>query len=117
METKETTVTERLAAQRILPSSDIPPHQFLFCWHSIPCFARGELVAVTGKAKSGKTYLNSILMAVAGIDSDNRLAINSSFSGLPQRNPSFKVSPFEKGPGGFGNRTLGLTRSRDKTIF
>ena len=60
------------------------------------CFARGELVAVTGKAKSGKTYLNSILMAVAGIDSDNRLAINSSFSGLPQLNPSFKAPPLKK---------------------
>ena len=57
---------DRLQKQRILPSSEIPPHEFLFTWHDIPCFARGELVAVTGKAKSGKTYLNSILMAVAG---------------------------------------------------
>ena len=55
--------------QRILPSSDIPPHDFLFTWHDMPCFARGELVAVTGKAKSGKTYLNSILMAAAGVPS------------------------------------------------
>ena len=57
------TTYERLERQRILPSSDIPPHEFLFRWHDIPCFARGELVALTGKAKSGKTYLNSILMA------------------------------------------------------
>lgn len=62
----EPTITERLAAQRILPGSDIPPHQFLFEWNNIPCFARGELVAITGKAKSGKTYFNSLLMAVAG---------------------------------------------------
>lgn len=55
-----------LQKQRILPSSEIPPHEFLFTWHDIPCFARGELVAVTGKAKSGKTYLNSILMSAAG---------------------------------------------------
>lgn len=65
METNECTF-DRLQKQRILPSSEIPPHEFLFTWHDIPCFARGELVAVTGKAKSGKTYLNSILMAVAG---------------------------------------------------
>ena len=69
MESANSSITERLAAQRILPSSDIPPHDFLFTWHNIPCFARGELVAVTGKAKSGKTYLNSILMAVAGRES------------------------------------------------
>ena len=65
MELYESSI-DRLLRQRILPSSDIPPHDFLFTWHDIPCFARGELVAVTGKAKSGKTYLNSILMAVAG---------------------------------------------------
>jgi len=65
MELYESTF-DRLLKQRILPSSDIPPHDFLFTWHDIPCFARGELVAVTGKAKSGKTYLNSILMAAAG---------------------------------------------------
>ena len=65
---------DRLLKQRILPSSDIPPHDFLFTWHDIPCFARGELVAVTGKAKSGKTYLNSILMASAGVE---QLRVNS----------------------------------------
>ena len=64
---------DRLLKQRILPSSDIPPHDFLFTWHDIPCFARGELVAVTGKAKSGKTYLNSILMAAAGAPQNERL--------------------------------------------
>ena len=68
MELYETTF-DRLLKQRILPSSDIPPHDFLFTWHDIPCFARGELVVVTGKAKSGKTYLNSILMAAAGVPS------------------------------------------------
>ena len=63
---------DRLQKQRILPSSEIPPHDFLFTWHDIPCFARGELVAVTGKAKSGKTYLNSVLMAAAGISALSR---------------------------------------------
>ena len=63
MEKDKITLYERLEKQRILPSSDIKPHEFLFGWHTIPCFARGELVAITGKAKSGKTYFNSILMA------------------------------------------------------
>lgn len=62
------TLTEKLEAKRIRPSSDIPPHTFLFSWFNTPCFARGELVALTGKAKSGKTYLNSILMTVCSSD-------------------------------------------------
>lgn len=67
---------DRLQKQRILPSSEIPPHEFLFTWHDIPCFARGELVAVTGKAKSGKTYLNSILMAAAGAPQNECVMFN-----------------------------------------
>ena len=74
---------DRLQKQRILPSSEIPPHEFLFTWHDIPCFARGELVAVTGKAKSGKTYLNSILMAVAGAPAhSNRMVEGMKVEGL-----------------------------------
>ena len=56
---------ETLVARRILPSTAIQPHQFLFSWDDKPCFARGELVALTGKAKSGKTYVCSLLMALA----------------------------------------------------
>lgn len=63
METNNISLIEKLELLRITASSNIPPHEFLFRWNDIPCFARGELVAVTGKAKSGKTYLNSILMA------------------------------------------------------
>jgi hypothetical protein len=56
---------ELLDARRILPSTEIAPHDFLFEWNGKPCFARGELVALTGKAKSGKTYVCSLLMALA----------------------------------------------------
>ena len=58
-------VFEILDARRILPSTEIAPHDFLFEWNGKPCFARGELVALTGKAKSGKTYVCSLLMALA----------------------------------------------------
>ena len=61
------TIIEQLERLRITSRSEIPPHEFLFTWNEVPCYARGELVAVTGKAKSGKTYLNSILMAAAGM--------------------------------------------------
>lgn len=54
-----------LESRRILPSTEVTLHQFLFSWDDKPCFARGELVALTGKAKSGKTYVCSILMALA----------------------------------------------------
>lgn len=56
---------ELLEQKRIHVDANIPPHRFLFRWDGTPCFSRGELVAVTGKAKSGKTYLCSILMAMA----------------------------------------------------
>ena len=59
------TLFEKLDTRRILPSTAVTPHQFLFQWNDLPCFARGELVALTGKAKSGKTYVCSILMALA----------------------------------------------------
>ena len=59
------TIFETIDARRITPSTEVRPHQFLFKWNDIPCFARGELVALTGKAKSGKTYVCSILMALA----------------------------------------------------
>ena len=60
---EELSMIDQLALLRITAASQIPPHEFLFTWNGTPCFARGELVAVTGKAKSGKTYLNSLLMA------------------------------------------------------
>ena len=66
MESENLTIIEQLEKLRITSSSEIPPHEFLYTWNGVPCYARGELVAVTGKAKSGKTYLNSILMAAAG---------------------------------------------------
>ena len=55
---------ERVLEQlRITCDKVLPPMQFLFRIFGKPCFPRGELVAVTGKAKSGKTLFNSVLMA------------------------------------------------------
>ena len=47
---------------RITPEKLLKPMDFLFRLFGKPCFPRGELVAVTGKAKSGKTFLSSMLM-------------------------------------------------------
>ena len=56
---------EEILARRITPDTTVPQHDFLFRWGDRPCFARGELVALTGKAKSGKTFVCSILMSLA----------------------------------------------------
>ena len=53
-----------LEAFRITPMKELPPVEFLFRLHGRPCFARGELTGLSGKAKSGKTFVCSILMAL-----------------------------------------------------
>ena len=53
-----------LEAFRITPLKELPPVEFLFRLHGKPCFARGELTGLSGKAKSCKTFVCSILMAL-----------------------------------------------------
>ena len=60
----EALLLERL---RITPEKELKPMDFLFRLFGKPCFPRGELVAITGKAKSGKTYLSSILTACCSL--------------------------------------------------
>ena len=47
---------------RITPEKELPKMEFLFRLFGKPCFPRRELVAITGKAKSGKTFVTSMLM-------------------------------------------------------
>lgn len=56
---------DELLAQRITAETDLPPMQPLMQMFGVPCFYRGELVADCGKAKSGKTFFLSVLMAAA----------------------------------------------------
>ena len=53
---------------RITPEKQLKPMEFLFHLFGKPCFPRRELVAITGKAKSGKTFVTSMLMAVGSIE-------------------------------------------------
>ena len=53
----------QLEKLRITPERELPPMDFLFRLFDKPCFPRRELVAITGKAKSGKTFLTSMLVA------------------------------------------------------
>ena len=48
---------------RITPEKQLEPMEFLFRLFGRPCFPRRELVAITGKPKSGKTFVTSMLMA------------------------------------------------------
>ena len=52
---------------RITPEKELPPMDFLFRLFGKPCFPRRELVAITGKAKSGKTFVTSMLMACSAV--------------------------------------------------
>ena len=52
-----------LEGQRITAEMALPPLEFLFKMNDKPCFPRGELVTVSGKAKSGKTFFLTLLMA------------------------------------------------------
>ncbi|MBR4730043.1 MAG: AAA family ATPase, partial [Prevotella sp.] len=56
---------DSLYSERITPETDLPPMMPLFKMFDVPCFYRGELVADCGRAKSGKTFFLSILMASA----------------------------------------------------
>lgn len=55
---------QELEGCSITPESEIPPMEFLFQMMCQPCFPRGELVAVSGKAKSGKTLITSVVMSL-----------------------------------------------------
>ena len=48
---------------RITPEKELPKMDFLFRVNGKLCFPRRELVAITGKAKSGKTFVSSMLIA------------------------------------------------------
>lgn len=51
-----------LEQMRITPGRQLRPMEFLFRLFGRPCFPRRELVAITGRAKSGKTFVTSMLM-------------------------------------------------------
>lgn len=57
------TPLEELMEHRITPETKLPPLEFLFKMNGTECFPLSELVANTGKAKSGKTLFLSIVMA------------------------------------------------------
>lgn len=61
---------EMLQKIRIRADMNLPPLDFLFEMLGRPCFPRGEVVTVTGKPKSGKTFFLSLLMTACTADRD-----------------------------------------------
>ena len=61
---------EKLQKIRIRADMNLPPLEFLFNMLDKPCFPRGEVVTVTGKPKSGKTFFLSLLMTACTADRD-----------------------------------------------
>ena len=68
---------------RITPEMELPKMDFLFRLFDKPCFPRRELVAITGKAKSGKTFVTSMLMAVGSLTPDPSPEGEGSINQLP----------------------------------
>ena len=58
----------KLEKNRITSATELRPMEFLFTLFGKPCFPRRELVALTGRAKSGKTLVTSMLMALCVAD-------------------------------------------------
>ena len=75
----------QLESLRITRDKELPPMHFLFRIFGKPCFPRGELVAVTGKAKSGKTLFNSMLMAGGSLSPDPSPVGEGRFNGEGRR--------------------------------
>ena len=62
-DTQKSPLMLKLDQYRITPDKQLPKMDFLFRLFGKPCFPRRELVAITGKAKSGKTFVSSMLIA------------------------------------------------------
>ena len=58
----------RMFQRELTPDMQLPPMEFLMRLFGEPCFPRRELVAITGRAKSGKTFVMSIIMLMGVID-------------------------------------------------
>ena len=63
---KASTITDEiieLDEDRVTSETEVDEEVFLYKLYGTPCFPRGDLSTVTGPAKSGKTFLTSMLMA------------------------------------------------------
>ena len=83
----------KLEKMRITPEKQLKPMDFLFRLFGKPCFPRGELVAITGKAKSGKTFVTSMLMACCVTQKVLALERNTEGKGHTEIKESTEIKP------------------------
>ena len=83
----------KLETMRITPEKQLKPMDFLFRLFGKPCFPRGELVAITGKAKSGKTFVTSMLMACCVTQKVLALERNTEGKGHTEITESTEIKP------------------------
>ena len=88
LDNSKTDEERRLEQLRITKDKQLPEMDFLFRIFGKPCFPRGELIAVTGKAKSGKTLFTSMLMACCVRDKVLQLQRNPHDSSDISHQPS-----------------------------
>lgn len=81
-----TPAVAKLFESRITEKSDICEMTFLFRLYGVACFPRGELVAVAGKAKSGKTFFLSLLMAAGRVNGNGNVNLNPNLNANPNLN-------------------------------
>ena len=89
-----TPAVAKLFESRITEKSDISEMTFLFRLFGVACFPRGELVAVAGKAKSGKTFFLSLLMAAGRVNVN--LNPNLNLNGNDNGNVNEGQMPLER---------------------
>jgi hypothetical protein len=89
---KQMTPQEELAGYRITPETELPDLEFLFKMFGTACFPVSELVANTGKAKSGKTLFLSIVMACALKEAWTRKVVMPTPALQPSVQPSLPCS-------------------------
>ena len=101
-----TPAVAKLFESRITEKSDISEMTFLFRLFGVACFPRGELVAVAGKAKSGKTFFLSLLMAAGRVNGNGNVNLN------PNLNPNLNVN----GNGNVNGGQMPLERIREEPL-
>ena len=75
---------ESLERTRISVSMEMKPIEHLYRICNKPCFPRGEIVTVSGKAKSGKTSFLSLLMAIGCMSETQQKEVGLGIERIPE---------------------------------
>ena len=111
-----TPAVAKLFESRITEKSDISEMTFLFRLFGVACFPRGELVAVAGKAKSGKTFFLSLLMAAGRVNGNGNGNVNPNLNGNVNLNANPNLNVNDNGNGNVNGGQMPLERIREEPL-